>query len=176
MSDRPTGPVLIIGGLSGTGSTTASRLVAERLGLEHVYAGRIFREHAAAAGETIEQYNETLKRHPELERKIDDGLIERARQGNVIIESRVLAWILPPGTPGFKVWLTCDEDERLRRIREREPGTTEDIKTRERLERERYETLYSISLSDLGTQDLVIDTTKIPAKEVAERILTAFKK
>lgn len=169
-------PVLIVGGLSGTGSTTASRLAAERLGLEHVYAGGIFRQHAAAAGETIEQYNETLKRHPELERKIDEGLIDRARQGNAVIESRVLAWILPPDIPGSKVWLTCDEGERLRRIRQREPGTTEDIKTRERLEGERYETLYAISLSDLGTQDLVVDTTDLPAEAVSERILAAFKK
>jgi cytidylate kinase len=169
-------PVLIVGGLSGTGSTTASRLAAKRLGLEHVYGGGIFREHAKAAGETIERYNETLKDHPELERKIDDGLIERARQGRVVIESRVLAWILPDAIPACRVWLTCDEAERLRRVREREPGTDEDIRKRERLERERYETLYSVSLSDLGVHDLVVDTTSVPAEEVSDRILAAFRK
>lgn len=167
---------IIIGGLSGTGSTTASKQLSEQLGLEYVYAGGIFRELADEAGETIVEFNETLKSHPEQERAIDDTLIERAKAGDVIIESRVLGWILPKEVPAFRVWLTCDISERVHRILLREETTRDKVDLREQLEKQRYQDLYKVDQSDLSSMDLVVDTTKIPAGTATEQIIKAHRK
>ena len=45
--------LITISGLPGSGKTTVARLVAATLGLEHVYAGNIFRRQAEEAGLTI---------------------------------------------------------------------------------------------------------------------------
>lgn len=166
---------LIIGGLSGTGSSTASKEISKQLDMEYIYAGGIFRRFAKEAGETIEKYNETLKDNPDFERRIDIELIERAQAGNVLVESRVLGWILPTKTPSFRVWMVCQKDERVRRINLREQTTRESIFTRERLEEERYETLYQIDQSDFSPYDLLIDTSKLPPGATAERIIEEYR-
>ena len=45
--------LITISGLPGSGKTTVARLVARDLGLEHVYAGNIFRHQAEAQGLTL---------------------------------------------------------------------------------------------------------------------------
>ena len=54
--------VITISGLPGSGKTTVARLVAKELGLEHVYAGDIFRRQAAEAGVTLEEYTRRAER------------------------------------------------------------------------------------------------------------------
>ena len=56
-AERRVSAVLItISGLPGSGKTTVARLVARELGLEHVYAGNIFRRQAEAHGLTLAEY------------------------------------------------------------------------------------------------------------------------
>lgn len=165
--------VIIINGLPGTGSTTVAKFLAEDLGLEHVYAGGLFRQMAKEAGMTLEAFNEALTNDPDRERAFDDSLINRAREGSVIIESRTLGWLLPSDVAAYKAWLTCEFTERVRRINQRDdyPDSKELILRRERSEQERYEALYSINMADFSVFDRVIDTTKTPAREVANSIL-----
>ena len=47
------GMLITISGLPGSGKTTVARLVARELGLEHVYAGDIFRRQAEEHGLTL---------------------------------------------------------------------------------------------------------------------------
>lgn len=164
---------IILNGLAGTGSTTVAKLLSEELGYEHVYAGGIFRQMAKGAGQSIERFMADLADDPDRERTVDEQLIARARQGEVIIESRVLAWLLPQDIPAYKVWLTCEHAERVRRIDKRE-GTSnahERIERRERVDEQRYQTLYGIDLSNLQVFDQVIDTTSTLPEAVAKLIL-----
>ena len=46
--------LITISGLPGSGKTTVARLVAAELGLEHVYAGNIFRRQAEDASHDVE--------------------------------------------------------------------------------------------------------------------------
>lgn len=171
---RPT--TIIINGHPGTGSTTASNLLAEHFGYEHVYGGKIFRELAKEDGKSIEEFMALLANNPAQERQIDNQLIERAKQGDAIIESRVLPWLLPKDQAFYKVWLTCDFDERVRRIQKREAfddhaEAARKITFREGVDAKRYQDLYGIDLEDRSVFDLVIDTTKIPVGTVAKRVI-----
>jgi cytidylate kinase len=168
---------LIINGLAGTGSSTVAKLLAERTGLEYVYGGGIFRQMAAEAGKSLEQHMADLADDPEAEQAVDSRLITRALAGDVIIESRVVAWLMPAGSRPFCVWLTCDEDERVRRVGDRDDheDAKQRIEQREAVDAARYRSLYGIDLEDHSVYDLVIDTTNIPADEVADRVAEGFR-
>lgn len=164
---------LIIGGLPGTGSTTVARLLAQHLGVEHVYGGGIFRAMAKEAGQPLEQYMADLAARPERERAVDERLLARLAEGEVVLESRILAWLAPADPAVPKIWLTCDPAERVRRLEQREPtgDVRERAQAREATDAARYAGLYGIDLTDHRVFDQVIDTTKVPAATVAERIM-----
>ena len=87
----------------------------------------------------------------------------------------------------FKVYLTVDIDEAARRaFYDVERKTTEkfasieeqkqDIQRRYLMENERYFNLYGVHKDDLSNYDLVIDTTKMTAEEVKQKILEEYEK
>src|SRR5688572_4224523 len=93
-SARYNGRVLItISGLPGSGKTTVARLVAKELGLEHVYAGDIFRRQAAAAGVSLEEYTRRAERDHSIDRALDDQMRRRAAAGNAVLEGRLAAFM-----------------------------------------------------------------------------------
>lgn len=168
---------IVINGLPGTGSTTVAKMLSEKLGFEHVYAGGIFREMARKAGQSLEVFMAAIIDRPDEERKVDDALIARLKKGSVIIESRVVAWLLPREIPAYKVWLTCEFTERVRRISQREPtpDVEDRVKAREQIDIDRYTRLYNLDLVDLSVFDRIIDTTSIPARKVASIIAADIK-
>src|SRR2546429_5149633 len=86
------GRVLItISGLPGSGKTTVARLVAQELGLEHVYAGDLFRRQAEAAGLTLEEYARRAETDHSIDRRLDDAMRARARRGDAVLEGRLAA-------------------------------------------------------------------------------------
>lgn len=177
MTERTTlTETLIINGLAGTGSTTVARMLAERYGWTHHYGGGIFRQMAAEADRTLEQYMADIADHPEDERGVDERLIGYALAGQTVVESRVVAWLMPDETDAFAVWLTCDEDVRVDRVMQRDDheDAKRRVEAREEIDSNRYRQLYGIDLDDLSVYDLVINTTKTPAIEVAEQVATAL--
>ena len=168
---------IILGGLPGTGSTTAAQHLAEHLGYEHIYGGGIFRQMAAAAGQKLEAYMADLSNHPERELEVDEYLVAKALAGNVIIESRVVAWLMPRQAPARNIWLTCQFEERVRRIEGREPegNVRNRVIERESIDAARYQQLYGIDLEDLSVYDAVLDTTHVSIDETWQRILQAVE-
>jgi len=97
------------------------------------------------------------------------------------MEGRLSGWIAHlKKIPAFKVWLDCQEKERIRRIIEREGGEyiEKNEETRERVESEkrRYIKFYGIDLDDKSVYDMVIDTTHIKPEEIVEKILKEYEK
>jgi len=169
--------LITISGLPGTGTSTVSRLVAEALGLEHVDGGTVFRAMAAEHGVDVNQFSEIAESDPEIDLELDQRLAIRARAGDVVLESRLAAWIaLSEGLAATKVWIDADEHERARRVAKRE-GVAEEValtadRAREGSERQRYRTYYGIDIGDLTIYDLVIDSTTAGPEDVAKSILT----
>lgn len=163
---------ILLSGLSGTGSTTAAKRIAADLGLDYVYGGQIFRNLARERGITLEELAESLERHPDEELELDRRLCEAGRQDNVLIEGRTMGWIFPREVPAFRIWLTCDLEERLRRVEDREhhPRSAENLLRREASDNRRYKMLYGIEENDFTPFDLVLDTTNLSVNAVVDAI------
>jgi cytidylate kinase len=163
---------ILLSGLSGTGSTTAARRIAADLGLNYVYGGQIFRNMAVERGTSLEDLAESLEINPELERQIDQRLIAAGLQDNVLIEGRTIGWIFPRDVPAIRIWLTCDLQERLRRVQAREhhPRSAENLLRREASDNRRYRALYGVEPEDFSPFDCVLDTTNLSVDEVVRHI------
>ena len=159
---------ILLSGLSGTGSTTAAKRIAADFHLRYVYGGQIFRNLAVERGITLEELAESLERDQETEKEIDRRLIEAAMADDVLVESRTIGWLFPREQSAFRIWLTCDLEERLRRVqgRENHPRSAENLLRREASDNRRYEMLYGIEPDDFSPFDLVIDTTTLSVDEV----------
>jgi cytidylate kinase len=168
--------LITISGLPGSGTTTLSRLVAEALGLDRLPGGEVFRQMAAESGMTLAEFGRHAQDHPEHDRELDRRLLERARAGDVVLESRLAGWLATEAeVRAVRVWVACDDEERARRVGGRDGtdvGTAlADNAAREALERARYLDLYRIDLTDLSIYDLVLDSTTSPAEELADEVV-----
>lgn len=170
--------LLTISGLPGSGTSTVAREVAARLGIERLDGGAVFRAMAAEQGLSLAAFSAVAEHDPAIDLELDARLAGRARQGDVVLESRLAGWITTnEGLDGVRVWLACDDEERARRVGLRDGETLEQAlltnRAREASEAARYATYYEIDIGDLGIYDLVIDTTTTPAEACVERILAA---
>src|SRR5262249_39593600 len=98
--------LITISGLPGSGKTTVAQLVARTLGLEHVYAGDIFRKQAEAQGLTLEEYQRRAETDHSIDRALDDQMRSRAAQGNAVLEGRLAAFMAEAaGQTALRVFL-----------------------------------------------------------------------
>ena len=166
----------------GSGKSTVSDILIERLGAEYYSTGRIVREIAARYGMDVKDFNVYMETHPEIDHEIDDGL--KALSGVdkfLIIDSR-MAWHFTKGT--FKVYLSCDiETSALRIMNAHRQGehaasleeTIADTRARRESEKKRYMEQYAQDIKDLSNYSLVLDTTYATPEEVAEALIGAFE-
>lgn len=172
--------LITISGPPGAGTTTAARLVAEQLGLERLPGGEVFRALAAEAGMDLAAFGEHARGNPDIDRELDRRLLERARAGQVVVESRLAGWhATRAGLDALRVWIDCDADLRAARVARREGSTPEqaraDNDARAALERERYLDAYDIDLDDRGIYDLQLDSGCLGPEDVARRIVSAAR-
>jgi len=168
--------LITISGLPGSGKTTVAELVARELGLEHVYAGNIFRRQAEAAGLTLQEYVRRAETDPRIDRQLDDRMRERARGGRAVLEGRLAAFMaVEAGADALKVYLNASEAVRAERIARREGGATaerlHEIQAREASDRQRYRDIYGVDYHDHGRYDLVMDTDRRAPEELAGEIV-----
>jgi cytidylate kinase len=169
--------LITISGLPGSGKTTVARLVAVALGLEHVYAGNIFRRQAEAAGLSLQEYLRRAETDPSIDRQLDDRMRERARAGSAVLEGRLAAFMArQAGTPALRVYLHASEAVRAARITNREGGATterlSEIQAREASDHARYRDLYGVDYHDHREYDVVMDTDAQSPEELAAAIVT----
>lgn len=167
---------ITISGLPGSGTTTVAKLLAKKLSLKYVNVGEIFRELAEEHKMGLQFFEKYCEENPEIDIELDKRQEKILRKGNVVVEGRLSGWIAHlKKIPAFKIWLDCEEKERIRRIIEREGGEYKEKKkeTKERVESEkrRYKKFYGINLDDKSIYDLVIDTTNIKPEEIVKKIL-----
>ena len=168
---------ITISGPPGSGKTTACRNLSERLGLESVVFGQIFRQMAADRGMSLVEFGALAEQDPSIDRLIDSRILEIAREKeDIILESRLSAYMLQRnGIPAFKVYLSASPDVRMARVGLREGETVEQAEkaTREReaSEAKRYMMYYGIDITDLGVYDLIINTDDLTPEQVLGKII-----
>ncbi len=172
--------LVTISGLPGSGTSTVAVAVADGLRLERVDGGAVFRTMAHERGLSLAEFGALAERDPSIDLDLDRRLAERARAGDVVLESRLAGWIARnEGLDGLRVWIACDEDERAARVAGRDSHEQRAAlaanRQREASERSRYLTYYGIDLDDLSVYDLVLDSTDRFPSELAQEIVDAAR-
>ncbi|WP_292466215.1 (d)CMP kinase [Methanolobus sp.] len=168
--------LLTISGLPGSGTTTVSRLLSEKYGLEVVSAGEVFRSLAKEYGMTLAEFGELAESDDSIDIEIDERQKEISNtRDNIILEGRLAGHM---AEKAFKVWIKASVDVRVERIVNRESGSFE-YKLSETIEREaseaiRYKTIYGIDINDLSVYDLVIDSEKWDQFQITKVISCAI--
>ncbi len=165
---------IAISGRSGCGNTTVSRLLAQTLGIECV--NFTFRSLSAELGIPLETIIERAKTDDSFDRMVDTRQVELAMASSCVLGSRLAIWMLTEAD--LRVYLTASEDERARRIQEREGGNLADIRAftamRDAEDTRRYRELYDIDNTDVSRADLIVDTESIKPDEIVELLLDAL--
>jgi cytidylate kinase len=172
--------IIAISGSPGTGTTTLAKLISQKLGWPHIYAGQIFRDMALARNLSLQAFSEYAEQHPEIDRELDKRMIETARfTRDAILEGRLSAWqVRQAGVPAIRVHLRAPEEVRAARVADREKKTVEQAmkenREREASEAKRYIAYYGVNPDDNTLYDLVLDSSKMKPDELADVVLKAL--
>jgi cytidylate kinase len=173
--------VIAIAGRHGTGKSTTAKIVAQTLNLDYYSTGILFRQLAKAKKMTLEEFSRYAEGRPEIDKQLDDAVIERARQDDVVLEGQLVGFLVRDIQDCFKVLLTAPDEIRLQRMAERDAEDHEkklqETLAREKSEQERFLDFYGYDLRDpetqLGLYELIINTTSLSAEQVAAIIACA---
>jgi predicted cytidylate kinase len=158
-------------------------MLSEKLGFQLNSAGNFFRELAKEKGfESVLDFQKVIHAEGNSDFSVDIETDERTKKfglenTNFVIEGRLCAHMVPDA---FKILLTCSDEERFRRVAQRQKIDIEDAK-QETLEREKlytnfYKRFYKIeNYLDDSHYDLVVDTTNILPEEIIENIINKLK-
>jgi len=172
---------ITISGKPGSGKSTVAKILASRLGLKHYSNGDFMRDIAKRRGLTFIE----LTKIAETDRSIDDELDYRqillAKEDNFVIDSRLGFHFIPDS---IKIFIDVDLDKAAERIfkekRQGQPAESiEEVKAQlgriMKSERMRYKQYYNLDIDDMKNYDLVIDSSKISAEKVADKIINFIK-
>src|SRR4030042_3339741 len=123
--------VICISGMAGTGKSTLSKKLAEKYQLRYFSGGDVLKDLAKQEGydvsirgwwespEGLKFLNERVK-DPKFDKAVDDKLLEYGQQGNVLLDSWTMPWLLKAG---FKIWLLASIEKRAERVAQGEKNT-----------------------------------------------------
>ena len=156
--------LITVSGPPGSGKSSAAAAMADRLDLEHISGGDIFRQLAAERELSLAEFGELAETDEQIDRNLDRRLKEIATErDDLILESRLSGW-LAGGAADLRIWLDAPVEVRAERIAEREnlevqvaKRLTED---REASERRRYRMYYDIDIEDRRIYDLILNTAR----------------
>ena len=171
--------IITISGALGSGKSTVAKILVQKFNLKHYSTGDFMREIAAKRGITLLELSKLAETDRSIDKELDNYQIQLGKyEDNFIIDAR-LGWHFIPNS--IKIFLDVTDEEAAKRIfkegRTDEKyntdlnATLENIKNRRASEIKRYLDYYNLNYYDHNNYDLVVDTTEIPAEEVAEKII-----
>jgi len=175
--------VVCVAGMSGCGKSTVAKKVAEKYGLRYLSGGGALKALAVEGGyqpcergwwETEEgrRFLEQRMGDNQFDRRVDEKLLKEAKQGNVILDSWTMPWLLKRG---FKIWLEASPEVRARRIAERDSITLEKalsaLSEKDEKTRMIYKSLYGFNLGeDFSPFNVILDTDELSVEEVFQTL------
>lgn len=165
-----------------SGKSTVCRYLKENFGLNVYSIGLIQRSLAEKYNMDICAFNRYMETHPEIDEEIDTELTKIGRRDeDMVLDSR-MAWHFVPDS--FKVYLSAQLDVAANRVMRDQRGAVESYDSlgeaknrlieRKSSENLRYITKYGVDCSNPENYDLIIDTTFISPKQVAEKIMSGI--
>jgi cytidylate kinase len=165
---------IAISGKSGCGNTTASRLVAEKLQINLV--NYTFRNLAQDEGVSFEDIRRKAELNDDIDRLVDQRQVEKAMSSSCVLGSRLAIWMLKDAD--LRVYLNVGLEERVRRIHQREGGEYLDKMSetieRDQMDHERYQRIYGIDNDAFSFADIIINSGRLKAEQVANLIIGAL--
>ncbi|MDR0913466.1 MAG: AAA family ATPase [Methanobrevibacter sp.] len=173
--------IITIGGLAGSGTTTAAKVLSEKLDIPFVSAGDIFRQMAKESKMSILEFSDFAEDNTEIDIEIDKRQFQLAKEykdisKDLILEGRLSAHFVDAD---LKVWLIAPMEVRSQRVCDRESKTLkeaiEEINIREKSEALRYLDIHNIDINNMDVYDLIINTNSFSPVSISEIILTSLK-
>jgi cytidylate kinase len=181
------GIVICICGMAGSGKSTVAKKIAEKYELKYYSGGDALKALAVEEGykplkrgwwET-EEGTRFLKKREEnqkFDEIVDKKLLQLAKQGNLVLDSWTMPWLLKKG---FKIWLEASLEKRAERIADRDgisvKEALEALRNKEESTKAIYKKLYGFSLGeDFKPFHLILDTDNLKAEEVFQVLCTVI--
>jgi len=181
--------LIVVGGPGSSGSSTLSKMLSEYFNIQRVYAGSIFRERVKDLGfSTLDEFYQKADKELfyKIDKEVDQRLIETAKKGNVLIESKVFAGLATvnniPCT--VRIWLDAKLSVRVKRFMGKQKDlrgipkgiiflkTVFSLIRRRIIDGRRYKFLYKVDYSNEELyNDIVLDTSKLNEKQTFDLIL-----
>jgi len=175
--------VICVCGMTGCGKSTVAKKLAEKYGFRYLSGGNALKALAIEAGykpaergwwETDEgmRFLQQRMEDSEFDKRVDERLVELAKQGNVVLDSWTMPWLLKEG---FKVWLEASPEVRARRVAGRDgigvERASKVLKEKDERTRVIYRSLYGFDLGgDFSPFDLILDTNELGIDEVFQAV------
>jgi cytidylate kinase len=181
--------IITLGGLPGSGKSTVTKLLIEKLNYKYFATGTYARQLAVERGLSLEAFNELVAHDKTIDEQIDREQIRIGQEESHYVIDAHLGFLFIPHS--FKVLLTVplavsalriwkNSTDTMRQITGDTATTLEEIteKTARRIQNHetRYLEHYNIHVYDARNYDLVIDTEHKAPEEVATSIIDAYKK
>ena len=164
---------LTVSGPPGSGTSTLVDNICQSRDWTSLNGGEIFRDEAANRGLSVVQFSALCKQDLDVDRALDTKLkdIISSKDSPDVVESRLSGWWAHQlGLDCLRVWVSVSDEERARRIQNREggdfSGRLQESRQRQADDSQRYSELYGIDMSDMTPYNLIIDADNIDADEV----------
>ncbi len=170
--------IITIGGLAGTGTSTAAKILSQKLDIPFNSAGDVFRMLAVEHNMDLIQFNEFAEGNDEIDKALDNKQAEIAASADdLIVEGRLSAHFCDAD---YRIWLMAPDNIRAERICYREDKDMDtvkrEIKERTSSERKRYMDIHNIDIDDLSIYDLIINTGSFDEDATVELIINCINK
>jgi cytidylate kinase len=173
--------VICISGMAGTGKSTLAKKIAEKYNLKYYSGGDALKDLAKQEGYAVTaqgwwespiglKFLKERSDDPKFDKAVDYKLLEYAEQGDVLLDSWTMPWLLKGG---FKIWLQASLEQRAKRVAERDNIILKQafkvLEEKEARTKAIYKSIYGFVLGeDLAPFDFVLDTDNLNANEVFE--------
>ncbi|MCH7541902.1 nucleoside monophosphate kinase [Patescibacteria group bacterium] len=169
---------IVICGDVGTGKTTLSKNLAEKLSWRHMSAGDFFREYVKKQNTPLWDKSAIPD---DVERKVDQELLDKTKNDeHIVFDTHYGGWFARNLDDVFRILLVCDEGVATKRTLEREhthEETSEELEKRRRGLREKFKKLYGDDdYKDPKYFHLVFDTTKAEEGKTLKIALDRFQR
>ena len=174
--------LITITGQLGSGKSTVSKMLAQRLGWQHYSTGMAQRAIAQKRGISTTELNQLAISDPSIDHEID-AVFKNPPWGDspCVVDSR-LAWHFLPKS--LKVCLLIDPKVAAKRVCAEKGRVSEQysnekealiyLQKRAELEQAHFIKNYQLDITDMRQFDLVIDTTHLTPEEVCQKILATL--
>lgn len=172
---------IVVSGPPAIGKTTVAKGLAKEFNLNYLSGGDILKELANEQGFSSSgddwwdtddgmKFLNQRKENPEFDKKVDEKLIQLFENGNVVITSYTLPWLIDSG---IKLWLSGSVENSAKRMQTRDnmdnSSALEVVTKRFNENKLIYKNLYNFEFGDdLSVFDKIIETDGKNAEEVLE--------